>query len=245
MTGHVRRRAKLLLTDAYWEVKYRYYKFTGQEISGSTPFNWNAMGFNRRAVLSAIISEFPIKAYLEIGTAFNNTFHTIPVINKVGVDPTVGGTHRMTSDEFFDNCEQSFDLIFIDGLHSYEQVRQDVDNALKFLNPNGLIVLHDMLPKNWREQKIPRISGNHTGDGWKVAFALSQRTDLSFMVVTVDCGIGIIIKEEDHCDTTFPMVDMATVDFDFFLENYCKLKLVTFNEFTELIERRAFEVSLH
>lgn len=35
----------------------------------------------------------------------------------VGVDPLLGGTHRMTSDAFFAANTEHFDLIFIDGLH--------------------------------------------------------------------------------------------------------------------------------
>ena len=44
----------------------------------------------------------------------------------IGVDPMSGGTHRMTSDEFFRrNREQwhyKFDLVFIDGLHEVSRV---------------------------------------------------------------------------------------------------------------------------
>ena len=41
----------------------------------------------------------------------------------VGVDPLLGGTHRMTSDAFFAANADAFDLIFIDGLHQVR--RQD------------------------------------------------------------------------------------------------------------------------
>lgn len=38
---------------------------------------------------------------------------------------------------------ESFDLIFIDGHHSYESVRQDIALALPLLAPGGTIALHD------------------------------------------------------------------------------------------------------
>ena len=36
---------------------------------------------------------------------------------KIGVDPVSGGNLRMTSDHFFKENKEKFDLIFIDGLH--------------------------------------------------------------------------------------------------------------------------------
>jgi predicted O-methyltransferase YrrM len=39
-----------------------------------------------------------------------------------------------------------FDFIFVDGKHTEEVVRQDVIGALRCLNPDGVIVLHDYFP---------------------------------------------------------------------------------------------------
>ena len=57
----------------------------------------------------------------------------------MGIDPVEGGTHKMTSDEFFYNNNDKFDIIFIDGLHQYEQVIKDVKNSLNCLTKNGII----------------------------------------------------------------------------------------------------------
>jgi predicted O-methyltransferase YrrM len=38
---------------------------------------------------------------------------------------------------------ESFDLVFIDGDHSYEGVRYDIEHALPLLRPDGVMVLHD------------------------------------------------------------------------------------------------------
>lgn len=40
-------------------------------------------------------------------------------------------------------ARESFDLVFIDGHHSYESVRQDIGLALPLLKPGGTIALHD------------------------------------------------------------------------------------------------------
>ena len=42
---------------------------------------------------------------------------------------------------------KKFDVIFIDGLHEYYQIRKDVINSLKYLDKNGYIVIHDLFPE--------------------------------------------------------------------------------------------------
>ena len=63
----------------------------------------------------------------------------------------------MTSDEFFSQNKETFDLIFIDGLHIHEQVLKDIDNSLNVLNENGVILLHDCLPAKIWHQTIHSI----------------------------------------------------------------------------------------
>jgi hypothetical protein len=40
-----------------------------------------------------------------------------------------------------------FDLVFIDGDHSFEAVMQDIAKAIEVLTPDGLIVFHDYKSK--------------------------------------------------------------------------------------------------
>ena len=42
---------------------------------------------------------------------------------------------------------QKFDIIFIDGLHEYDQVKKDIVNSLKFIDEKGFILIHDLLPE--------------------------------------------------------------------------------------------------
>ena len=46
-----------------------------------------------------------------------------------------------------------FDGIFIDGDHSYEQVKKDTENALKCCTPGGIIVWHDVYNKEGADVK--------------------------------------------------------------------------------------------
>ena len=57
--------------------------------------------------------------------------------------------YRKTSDEFFLGNKSIFDLIYIDGNHLFEFVKKDIENSLKFINNDGLIVLDDYGLKGW------------------------------------------------------------------------------------------------
>ena len=64
---------------------------------------------------------------------FDNNLKDIKNLNK----------HKSTSDIFFKNNQKSFDIIYIDGLHKYYQVKKDLKNALKCLNEDGIIICDD------------------------------------------------------------------------------------------------------
>ena len=53
---------------------------------------------------------------------------------------------RDTSLNYLDRCEQKFDFIFLDGSHLSGTVYREIPIALKLLNKNGLILLHDHFP---------------------------------------------------------------------------------------------------
>lgn len=58
----------------------------------------------------------------------------------------------MRSDEAFADFRRaglSFDLILVDGNHSFEQVGRDLDNALASLAPRGVLLLHDTACPLW------------------------------------------------------------------------------------------------
>jgi len=156
-------------------------------------FGWDKINFNRIATVNLLLNKFKNPSYLEIGCASNSLFNSVPTINKIGVDPSSGGNVRKTSDEFFNYNEKKFDVVFIDGLHTYEQVRKDVINSIKFSSQNAWIALHDLLPENWIEQHVPIITKDSwTGDVWKVAFELLQTEGIEFKILKIDNGVGVI-----------------------------------------------------
>lgn len=80
--------------------------------------------YNRTSLISFLTNKYQYKTYLEIGCDLNQTFGLINNLYNVAicVDPEKGGTLRMTSDDFFAQNKQKFDIIFIDGLHVASQV---------------------------------------------------------------------------------------------------------------------------
>jgi predicted O-methyltransferase YrrM len=96
---------------------------------------------SRLDLINLAISKVNADSYLEIGCFKDKIFSKIHVAHKIGVDPERGGNCRMTSDEFFKKNTDKFDVVFIDGLHHYDQVSRDFENSLKSLNSNGIIRL--------------------------------------------------------------------------------------------------------
>ena len=52
---------------------------------------------------------------------------------------------KTTSDDFFIKDKEDFDIIYVDGLHTYNQVKKDLINALKALKSDGIIICDDYL----------------------------------------------------------------------------------------------------
>ena len=163
-------------------------------------FEYDSKPYNRISLISLAINQTILKKkienckYLEIGCFDNKAFDTVPlpIDQKIGVDPLRGGTHRMTSDEFFKENSLFFDVIFIDGLHTYEQCSKDVINSMKFLNKDGIIILHDMLPRSKTEE-----TQEYSGDVWKVAVDLSKSKNIEFIIANVDQGVGLLKTTEE------------------------------------------------
>tara|TARA_B110000444_G_scaffold123194_1_gene115817 strand:+ start:426 stop:1124 length:699 start_codon:yes stop_codon:yes gene_type:complete len=158
-------------------------------------FDYEKKPYNRLSVISLAISQVIMKKgyensnYLEIGCFDDKAFNSIPLPleQKIGIDPVQGGTHRMTSDDFFSSNKKKFDVIFIDGLHTYEQCSKDCINAMNFLNKDGIIIFHDMMPRH-RTEESPKFSG----DVWKVAYDLTKSKNVNFIIANMDQGVGLL-----------------------------------------------------
>jgi hypothetical protein len=71
---------------------------------------------------------------------FENFKTNINVLNKSNIK-----FFKTTSDNFFKNNKNVYNLIYIDGSHEYTQVKKDFVNSLNCLEKNGYIICDDFL----------------------------------------------------------------------------------------------------
>ncbi|KAF0232740.1 MAG: hypothetical protein FD177_2222 [Desulfovibrionaceae bacterium] len=227
------RAIKLCVLTIYSFIRHRLLviKWAHHADNRSFGWDWKSINFNRIAVVNLLLSNYKNPKYLEIGCSTNILFDSVPTMNKIGVDPVAGGTERMTSDEFFFKNKTQFDVIFIDGLHTYAQARTDVVNAIKCLNRDGWIVLHDMLPQNWIEHHVPSVSNSAwTGDVWKVAFELLQTEGIEFKIVKIDFGVGVARVSKNNVELTDLTSKLASEEFNYYYDNIVSLPIVEWQE---------------
>jgi len=173
----------------------------------------------RTGLINYCISIFQFKMYLEIGCHDNYNFNQINCSYKIGVDPIQGGTLCLTSDEFFSLTKDTFDIIFIDGLHHCEQSLKDVKNSFQILNPGGLVFLHDCLPKEEIHQLREPKDYIWNGDVWKAFIEIRQEENLDSIVSTFDHGVGIIRKSK-NLDPIVLKKDYQSLTFEDYKKNF-------------------------
>ena len=173
------------------------------------------------------------KRYLEIGVRKRECLDRVICDYKDGIDPAGRCNYKMTSDAFFETTpdSQTYDLIFIDGLHLAGQVKKDIANSLKRLNKDGTIVMHDCNPISEQQQRVPRNGQKiWCGDTWKAFVGYREREDLEMCVVDTNNGIGII-RTGEQTPYSIPEV----LDYDW-LDSHRKraLNLVSVDKFKAL-----------
>ncbi len=168
---------------------------------------------HRHAVNQAFLDVFENPSYLEIGVDQGVTFHKVQAARKVAVDPRFGfdwqgasadpanshcSYHQMTSDEYFARFRdrETFDYIFIDGLHTFEQTLRDLMNAIVCLRPDGIIVVDDVLPSTYAASLSSRSLSQKF-------WAASNNPDKSWM--------GDVFRLVFFVETFLPAFQYATV----------------------------------
>jgi len=194
-------------------------------------------------IINRVISTIGATSYLEIGVLYGDTWRRIKCDYKVGIDPIITNEmigekdiHETTSDQFFSWNQEYFDVIFIDGLHKYEQVQQDLENSLKFLNDDGAIILHDTMPPDARyateKPTLISKSGNPLwcGDAWRIFSWLCKQSDLNYWTIDEDYGCTVVLKR--------PKTDrgMHIDNWTYYFPNRLKVgRVVTLNRLIEIL----------
>tara|TARA_B100000242_G_C42988518_1_gene458837 strand:+ start:414 stop:1091 length:678 start_codon:yes stop_codon:yes gene_type:complete len=173
-----------------------YYQLFVENFKKKITYNF-PKDFFRWDLVNYLIEKYHYEDYLEIGCDKNQLFSRVNIKNKIGVDPHSGGNIRKTSDEFFLTNDKAFDLVFIDGLHNYQQVKKDIINSLNCLKNNGVVLIHDCLPDSMSKQAVPRYRMQWNGDVWKAIVDSRRNPDLETFTCEIDQGIGIIKKNKN------------------------------------------------
>ena len=201
---------------------------------------------NRIKAVQRALDGRSTSVYLEIGVSRGRRFAVSPLEEKIAVDPAfnlstrtrrradakANATHyfETTSDAFFANeaaflKQRRIDVALIDGLHTYGQVVQDVENTLRYLREDGIIFLHDCNPTRAsvacpadsyadfrRQNRWWEI--DWSGDVWKaIVYLRSTRQDLRIAVLDCDWGVGIVRKGAPESRLSYSPAQIEALEY--------------------------------
>lgn len=238
------------------------------------------MGMNRISVINEILKrKGGASVYVEIGVRNGKCFFNIQAKHRMAVDPEFRIAKRtylkaysrnpvqwfrdsffsLTSDDFFNSQRERLrrlkpDVIFIDGLHTYEQSYRDVINSLEVIDTEAVIIMHDCNPTNEvaalpalspaevAERNLPGWKGVWCGDVWKAIVHLRSRPDLEVFVLDTDFGLGIVKKNKGKGSelslSSFNIGDLSYSDLNANRRELLGLKSVRyFSEFLSTVRK--------
>lgn len=148
------------------------------------------------------------KRYLEIGIFKAGLFNLmIPIAEElcgVDINPDAKKYIRHSDKTIFFDMESKlfwniaraenhrFDLIFIDGDHSKNAVREDFFGALSVINDEGIILLHDTYPVD----SLATIQAR-CGDGYEAIWEISREvSDYELVTIPMHPGLTIVRKRK-------------------------------------------------
>lgn len=123
----------------------------------------------RHEMIQSVIDRKRARHYLEIGVQSGDTFMHINAAKKMAVDPNFlipwtvklkwlrwnwsnlfNEYYEIPNDQFFSEnvkmlSSRRLDVVFVDGLHTYQQSLRDIENSLFYLQDDGVILLRVFL----------------------------------------------------------------------------------------------------
>ena len=181
--------------------------------------------------LNRIAQHMGARSYLEIGVARGRTFNSLEFDRKVAVDPKFNFEvaefqkegvefHALPSDRYFTerNSSEKFDIIFLDGLHRFQQTFRDFCNSLACAHDRTVILIDDIypidvysaLPLQRDAFEFRRRAGTESpawhGDVFKVIFAIHDFFPM-FRYVTLKGGNAQTLLWKSPREGFSPMFD--------------------------------------
>ena len=216
--------------------------------------------------LNTLSKALGCKTYLEIGVATGETILNVDVPSRTGVDPYFDfswrdyvGRHGLdfyeyTSDKFFELIDPSikYDLIFIDGLHTYEQTYRDIINALLHSHRGTVILIDDTVPFDvFSTSRNPQecINLRYTcseqreeywqGDTYKVIPLIRLfNPHYNLSTITTDGNPQTLLWRADKVNAPHAhsiVENLASADYMWFLRNRHLYNMVTEEEGLDLV----------
>jgi hypothetical protein len=162
---------------------------------------------NRKDFITTIINLSNYSSYLELGVDNGRNIVHVATNTKalcVGVDVNEPNSylgfefHKMTTSEFFKSNHAKFDVVFIDACHNITSVIEDLENSVRVLNRNGVVLLHDVDPIG--KEFIDDGGTNYSANAYKIVNHISTNCpELNVVVLPIDeTGIAIVNKKLDR-----------------------------------------------
>ena len=109
--------------------------------------------------------------------------------------------------------------------------------SFEFLNQNGVILIHDCLPKKIWNQVVPRLYGHWNGDVWKAIVHARTYKNVDTYTCTVDHGVGIIFKRRNSDDLILNDKNFKDLKFADYYYNHKKfMRPVDHKEFEKILD---------
>ena len=216
------------------------------------------MVLSYKQIIQMVVRELGKPDYLEIGVKEGLSFLPVAAKRKIAVDPEFkfdyrkNGKenetyHEITSDEYFATRNDNIDgVIFIDGLHTCSQVLRDIDNALKCMTSDSVIIVDDTSPLKDTEavaakniDDAARIVGpsfdlSWCGDVWKaIAITRATATDLHVFTVQGHRGLTFITRGEPESVLSIPVEEILSADYKYLSDARDKILNMKDNAYME------------
>lgn len=213
--------------------------------------------------INALLEAMPKPArYLEVGVETGFTFFEVNAAAKTAVDPAFmfdvaeakgvepdAAFHSITSDAYFrDHWNgQVFDLIFLDGLHTWDQTYRDFCNSLLAIHARSVILLDDIFPNDVFSCNRDQLEGTMMrqlltnspvnawhGDTYKVMPLIQTfHPSLNYCTIIGDGNPQALVwRSSQPMDVSFDIIkeqgslNMASLDYLWFLRNQNNFNLM-------------------
>lgn len=206
---------------------------------------------NRLQLIQSLMKQKKLANYLEIGVFNGHVFFKIKSKFKIAIDPEFrfdflrksgkiilnpynlyNKYFSKTSDDFFKEdapdffLQKKIDIALIDGMHEYSFALRDVENSIKYLSDDSVIILHDCNPQTETagstfEEWVKKGSiDTWNGDVWKTILHLRcLRDDINVFVLDCDHGLGVVTRGKPENKLKYNLEEIRRFSYEDFNGN--------------------------